>query len=92
MYPVRFYTLIEICLSIAYTKLKHGKEGEATNDIWCLGNPNLYAVFWYCEVHFSMNVRGMMSISSYVHMIIVVEIEGEDEHSKVIYSYHFGCV
>jgi len=26
----------------------------------------------------------MMSISSYVHMIIVVEIEGEDEHSKVL--------
>ena len=25
-----------------------------------------------------------MSISSYVHMIIVVEIEGEDEHSKVL--------
>jgi hypothetical protein len=82
VYPVQFYILIEIGLSIAYTKLKHGKEGEVANDIWCLGNPNLYAVFWYCEVHFSM----------YVHMIIVVEIEGEDEHSKVIYSYHFGCV
>ena len=26
----------------------------------------------------------MMSISSYVHMIIVVEIEREDEHSKVL--------
>ena len=26
----------------------------------------------------------MMSITSYVHMIIVVEIEGEDEHSKVL--------
>ena len=25
-----------------------------------------------------------MGISSYVHMIIVVEIEGEDEHSKVL--------
>ena len=35
-------------------------------------------------LHYSMNVRGMMSISSYVHMIIVVEIEGEDEHSKVL--------
>ena len=33
-------------------------------------------------LHYSMNVRGMMSIS-YVHMIIV-EIEGEDEHSKVL--------
>ena len=31
-----------------------------------------------------MNVRGMMSISLYVHMIIVVKIEGEDEHSKVL--------
>ena len=84
MYPIRFYTLIEICLSIAYTKLQHGNEGEVANDIWCLGNPNLYAIFWYCEVHFFMNVRGMMSISSYVHMIIVVEIEGEDEHSKLL--------
>ena len=36
-------------------------------------------------LHYSMNVRGMMSISSYVHMIIVVEIEEEeDEHSKVL--------
>ena len=35
-------------------------------------------------LHYSMNVRGMMSISSYVHMIIVVEIEGEDGHSKVL--------
>ena len=59
-------------------------EGEVANDIWCQGNPNLYAVFWYCEVHYSMNVRGKMSISSYMHMIIVVEIEGEDEHSKVL--------
>ena len=84
VYPVQLCTLIEIYLSIAYTKLQHGNEGEVANDIWCLGNPNLYAVFWYCEVHYSMNVRGMMSISSYMHMIIVVEIEGEDEHSKVL--------
>ena len=35
-------------------------------------------------LHYSMNVRGMMSISLYVHMIIVVEIEGEGEHSKVL--------
>ena len=84
MYPIRFYTLIEICHSIAYTKWQHGNEGEVANDILCLGNPNLYAVFWYCEVHFSMNVKWMKSISSYVHMIIVVEIEGEDEHSKVL--------
>ena len=36
-------------------------------------------------LHYSMNVRGMMSISLYVHMIIVVEIEEEeDEHSKVL--------
>ena len=34
-----------------------------------------------------MNVRGMMSISLYVHMIIVVEIEGEDEHSKVLFFF-----
>ena len=40
-----------------------------------------------------MNVRGMMSISSYVHMIIVVEIEGEDEHSKllVFLNVHRKC-
>ena len=40
-----------------------------------------------------MNVRGMMSISSYVHMIIVVEIEGEDEHSKVLFflNVHRKC-
>ena len=40
-----------------------------------------------------MNVRGMMSISSYVHMIIVVEIEGEDEHSKVLvlFKVHHKC-
>ena len=31
-----------------------------------------------------MNVRGTMSISSYVHMILIVEIEGEVEHSKVL--------
>ena len=37
-----------------------------------------------CMLHYSMNVRGMMSISMYVHMIIVVKIEGEDEHSKVL--------
>ena len=93
MYLVRFYTLTEICLSIAYTNLQHGNEGEVANDIWCLGNPNLYAIFWYCEVHFFMNVRGMMSISSYVHMIIVVEIEGEDEHSKVFFflNVHRKC-
>ena len=35
-------------------------------------------------LHYSMNVRGMMSFSSYVHMNIVVKIEGEDEHSKVL--------
>ena len=34
-----------------------------------------------------------MSISSYVHMIIVVEIEGEDEHSKllVFLNVHRKC-
>ena len=44
-------------------------------------------------LHYSMNVRGMMSISSYVHMIIVVEIEGEDEHSKVLvfFKMHRKC-
>ena len=87
MYPVRFCTLIEIYLSIAYTKLQHDNEGEVANDIWCLGNPNLYAVFWYCEVHYSMNVRGPMSISFYVHMILVVEIDEEDEHSKVLVHF-----
>ena len=29
-----------------------------------------------------------MSISLYVHMIIVVEIEGEDEHSKVLVLFN----
>ena len=40
-------------------------------------NVDTYVALFY-------DVRGMMSISMYVHMIIVVKIEGEDEHSKVL--------
>ena len=57
---------------VAY-KSKHLRISSMNTDTYI----DTYVALFY-------DVRGMMSISMYVHMIIVVKIEGEDEHSKVL--------